>query len=121
MRARPFTISLIRYFISGPGLGVKLYNTAEDKSNFTVKIHIQNFHCNVSQFYVYGDQQETANFRLYSNDFIGSFMELRLAEERSTDNICEYRLLANEFWPYVYIKLFNKGNHEGKICEVVLN
>ena len=98
-----------------------MYNTAEDKSNFTVKIHIQNFHCNVSQFYVYGDHQETANFHLNSKDFIGLFMKLRLTEVRSTDDICEYRLLANEFWPYVYIKIFNKGNHGGRICEVVLS
>ena len=97
-----------------------MYNSAEDKSNFTVKIHIENFYCNVSRFFVYGDQQETANFLLNPNDFIGSFTELELVEERSTDNICEFKSLVNKFWPYVYIEIFNKET-DAKICEVVFH
>ena len=106
--------------VSGPGFEVKLYNSAEDKSNFTVKTHIENFYCNMSRFYVYGDQQETTNSQLNPNDFIGSFTELSLVDERNADNICEYKSLVNTFWPYVYIKIFNKEG-DAKICEVEFN
>ena len=108
------------YSVSGPGLEVKLYNSAEDKSNFTVNIYIENFYCNMSRFYVYGDQQETTNFLLNPNDFFGSFTELNLVEERSTDNICEFKSIVNKFWPYVYIKIFS-NQINAKICEVEFN
>ena len=105
--------------LSEYGGGVKLYNTAKDKSNFTLTVFTENLDCEQRGISVYVDQilPEHFNTNINSKHILGSFKKLKLFN--SGNNQCKYISVSDRLWPYVFIKVFNDlGESNVKLCEV---
>ena len=112
----------VTFKITGSVFGVKMYNTAADKSNFTVTVHKENINCQSSTLVVYGNQRANhmSNHNLNSNikHFIGHFKKLILDTEGADSDVCTYRYTEQELLLYVFIRVFGK-NTAIKVCEVI--
>ena len=103
-------------------VGFKVYNTADDKSNFTLTIHTQNIPCDRSNVVVYGDQVGPEHFasRLSTNTrhFTGGFTILK---SMSTNfiNQCKFAYNSEDKLHYVFIKIFATHYSNSKLCEIL--
>ena len=91
--------------------GVKLYNSAPDKSNFTVTVITRGSPCNVTDFIVFGDQAETEHLThvvdVTTKHFLGQFKEMKRNELNSEDNECSFAAVTDENWYFVFVQVFN--------------
>ena len=109
-------------FTSANPLGVKLYNTAPDTSNFTVTVYTQNLDCSDPHLHVYGDQTQTQNDISNTenlNHFIGNFRHLNYEKSKSQTHKCVYQSIVGKYFPYVFVKITELSASENSfICEV---
>ena len=114
----------IHYFSDTPFL-VKIYNTAINKSDFTLIIHTQDLDQS-STITVYGsqttNQQSAIHLNANTKHFIGLFKKLSTDDDRSdsNDDIKKYIYKDSEPLPYVYLRVVNT-DVTIKICEVIFN
>ena len=102
--------------------GLKLYNTAADKTNFTVTLHVENVSCDRSSLVVYGDQVGTedssSRFMISTRHFTGGFTILKSIPTTSA-NQCKYGYTSQGSLYYIFIKLFaSETGTKSKLCEV---
>ena len=99
-----------------------MYNTAADKSNFTVMVHTEKIKCQSSTLYVYGIQTANPptdnNLNTNKNHFIGQFKKLTLNNDESDRNVCKYMLTEEDLWPYIYLRVSSNAASV-KVCEVI--
>ena len=104
--------------------GVKIYNTAADKSNFTVTVYTENINCESSTLPVYGSQtanQSTDNsLTLNINHFIGKYKLLALDMKDTNNNASKYRYTEGKLLFYIFLKVFGQ-NSAIKVCEVTFD
>ena len=108
-------------YFTGCVFGVKIYNTAADKSNFSVTVHTENINCESSTLVVYGSQRanQPTNDKLISNinNFTGQFKLLTLDMKDIGNNVCKYRYTEEKLLFYIFLKVFGQ-NSAVKVCEV---
>ena len=106
--------------------GVKLYNSASDKSNFTVTLRTGGSACNVTDFIVFGDQTETEHSShvvdTTTKHFLGQFKEMKPNELNNDDNECSFAVVSDENWYFVFVQVFNvQSNGDLVLCEVTFS
>ena len=103
--------------------GVKLYNPAPDKSNFTVTLLTGGSPCN---FIVFGEQTVTEHSThvvdATTKHFLGIFKEMKRNEQNGEGNECSYTAVSDENWYFVYVQVFNVQSSDDLIlCEITLS
>ena len=105
---------------------MKLYNSAPDKSNFTVTVRTGGSPCNVTDFIVFGHQAETDHSAhvvdATTKHSLGQFKEMKRNELNSEDNECSFAAVSDENWYFVFVQVFNvQSSDDLVLCEVTFS